>query len=139
VELWLAKADLTEARTEAEKFLAVTLATAERTWQALAWEINARVAMADFDMARAHDFIAKGLSAMEGFEVPLATWRVHGTAAELYARTGNTELAEYHRAFSRDTIMKLANSLPETDPLRRTFLSSPVIRNILGAATIHAA
>jgi hypothetical protein len=35
--------------------------------------------------------------------------------------------------------MKLANSLPAADPLRRTFLSAPVIRNILGAATIHAA
>jgi DNA-binding winged helix-turn-helix (wHTH) protein/tetratricopeptide (TPR) repeat protein len=138
-ELWLAQADLQKARAEAEKFLHVTLATAERTWQALAWEVNARVAMADLDVAGAHDFIAKGLSATEGFEVPLASWRVHGTAADLHARTGNSELAEYHRALSRDTIMKLANSLPATDPLRRTFLSAPAIRNILGGAIIAVA
>ncbi len=31
----------------------MTLATAERTWQALAWEVNARVAMADLAMAGA--------------------------------------------------------------------------------------
>jgi hypothetical protein len=138
-ELWLAKAELQQARAEAEQFLDVTLTTAERTWQALAWEMNARVAMAGFDMAKAKDFIAKGLSASEGFEVPLASWRVHGTAAELYARAGNSELAEYHRTLSRDTIMKLANSLPASDPLRKTFLSAPVIRNILDRATIPAA
>lgn len=138
-EVWLAKADFQKARAEAERFLDVTLATAERTWQALAWEINARVAMADRDMAGAHDFIAKGLSSMEGFEVPLAGWRVHGTAAELHSRTGNRKLAEHHRALSRDTIMKLANSLPAADPLRRAFLSAPAIRNILGGATTAVA
>ena len=49
-ELWLAKGDLKQARTEAERFLEVTLATAERTWQALAWDANARVAMAQLDL-----------------------------------------------------------------------------------------
>jgi tetratricopeptide (TPR) repeat protein len=71
-ELWLAKGDLKKARTEAESFLEVTLATAERTWQALAWEANARVAMAQRDFERAHECVAKALSTMEGFEVPLA-------------------------------------------------------------------
>jgi hypothetical protein len=35
--------------------------------------------------------------------------------------------------------MKLANSLPEEDPLRRTFLSAPVIRKILDGTTIAVA
>src|SRR5258705_12982527 len=48
-EVWLAKGDLTRARPEAERFLALTLATAERTWQPLAWEANPRVAMAEAD------------------------------------------------------------------------------------------
>jgi hypothetical protein len=30
--------------------------------------------------------MAKALVTMEGFEVPLAAWRVHATAAELYER-----------------------------------------------------
>jgi len=64
------------------------LATAEHTWQGLAWEMNARVAMAELDMTRAHDCVANGLSAMEGFEVPLAAWRVHATAFELYQNSG---------------------------------------------------
>ena len=44
--VWLAKGDVMQAGPEAERFLELTLATAERTWQALAWETSARVAMA---------------------------------------------------------------------------------------------
>jgi hypothetical protein len=131
-ELWLAKGDLIQARPQAESFLKIALATAEHTWQALAWEVNARVAMAELDLTRAQDCIAKGLSAMEGFEVPLAAWRVHATAFELYQNSGDRDLVESQLALSRDTVMKLANSLPTGQPLRQTFLSAPMIRKILG-------
>jgi hypothetical protein len=131
-ELWLAKGDLAQARPQAEKFLKIALTTAEHMWQALAWEVNARLAMAELDLTRAQDCIAKGLSAMEGFEVPLAAWRVHATAFELYRNSGDGEVAERHLALSRETILKLANSLPAEEPLRQIFLSAPMVRKILG-------
>jgi hypothetical protein len=110
-ELWLAKGDLTEARIEGERFLEVTLATAERTWQALAWETNARIAILDANLDRAGDCIAEALSTMQGFEVPQAAWRVHATAAEL-SRAGNKSVsADHHRELSRATILKLTDSL----------------------------
>jgi DNA-binding winged helix-turn-helix (wHTH) protein/tetratricopeptide (TPR) repeat protein len=131
-ELWLAKGDLAQARPQAEKLLRIALASAEHTWRALAWEVNARVSMAELDLTRAQDCIVKGLSAMEGFEVPLAAWRVHATAFELYQNSGDRDLAERHLALSRETVMKLANSLPTEEPLRRTYLAAPVVRKILG-------
>jgi tetratricopeptide (TPR) repeat protein len=131
-ELWLAKGDLVQARPQAERFLKIALGTAEHTWHALAWEANARVAMQELDLPRAQDCIAKGLAAMEGFEVPLASWRVHATAFELYQNSGDRDLAERHLALSREIVMKLANSLPTEEPLRQTYLSAPVIRKILG-------
>jgi hypothetical protein len=130
-ELWLAKRDLPRARPEAERFLELTRATAERTWQALAWDTNARVAAAERDFTRARTCIDQALSTMEGFEVPLAAWRVHGTAAELYARVGNNAAAEPHRASSRATILSLADSLPHDEPLRARFLSAPLVRGIV--------
>ncbi len=133
-ELSIAKRDLAAARTEAERFLSAALATAERTWQALAWEANARVAMALLDLDRARDCIANALSTMEGFEVPLAEWRVHATAAELYGASDNSESANHHREFSRATILKLADSLSAEEPLRKTFLSAPSVRMVLGNA-----
>jgi DNA-binding winged helix-turn-helix (wHTH) protein/tetratricopeptide (TPR) repeat protein len=130
-ELWLAKGDLTQARLQAERSLAIALASAEHMWQALAWQANARVAMAELDVPRARDSIAQALSAMEGFEVPLAAWRVHAAASELHS-SADRDLAARHLALSRETIMKLANSLPAEEPIRRTFLSAPMIRKILG-------
>ena len=97
----------------------------------MAWEANARIALAGLDLPRAQECIARGLSATEGFEVPLAAWRVHATAFELFQNSGDRELAQCHLALSRDTIMKLANSLPAEEPLRQKFLSAPAIRKIL--------
>jgi hypothetical protein len=133
-DLWLAQGDLAQARPQAERFLQVTMATAERTWQALAWEANTRVAMAEPNMERAHECIANALSTIEGFEVPLAYWRVHATAAALYAGTEKSAEVAHHRARSRATILRLANSLAADEPLRTTFLSAPAVANILGDA-----
>ena len=130
-ELWLAKGDLKQARTEAERFLEVALATAERTWQALAWEANALVAMAQRDLERAHECITKALSTMEGFKVPLAAWRVHATAAELYRGSEKSKEA-HHRELSRATILKLADSMPADEPLRKIFLSAQSVLKVLG-------
>jgi DNA-binding winged helix-turn-helix (wHTH) protein len=130
-EAWLSKGDLQQAGVEAEQFLKVTLATEERTFRALAFEVRARVAIAGRDLDRAQDFIGKALQSMEGYDVPLAHWKVHATAFDLYSRLRNLDLANNHRALSRATIMKLADSLPADEPLRRTFLSAPLVRKIL--------
>jgi DNA-binding winged helix-turn-helix (wHTH) protein len=131
-ELWLAKGDGVRARQEAERLLEISLATEERTWQGLAWEINARVALANRDQSRARDCIARGISTVQGFEVPLAAWQVHATAADVEEQSGNLESARLHRDASRATIMQLANSLPEQEPLRKIFLSAPAVTRALG-------
>jgi len=138
-EAWLVKGDQENARIEAAEFLRVALATGERTYRALAYEVNARLAMAEQNFDLANDCIAKALRKMEGHEVPLAHWRVHATAAELHRLLGSRKLAEQHRESSCATIMKLANSLPADEPLRKTFLSAPPIRTILDEVPIEKA
>ncbi|HEX4168282.1 MAG TPA: hypothetical protein VHZ55_22685 [Bryobacteraceae bacterium] len=130
-EFWLAKDDLPQARSHAERLLKRTQATPERTWQALAREANARVATAEHDLEKARDCITKALLRMEGCEVPLAAWRVHATGAELSDHMGNSGLAEYHCQLSRATILKLSNSLPAEERLRKAFLSAAPIRKVL--------
>jgi len=131
-DLWLVKGDLARAREEGEAFLAITGATAERTWQALAWESNARIALASLNLQRAQECITDGLSTIEGFEVPLAAWRVHSTAAELSTRRGQRAAASHHRERSRATVLALAGSLPAEDPIRARFLSTRSVSSILG-------
>src|SRR5271165_3925471 len=123
-EAWLCKGEAARARVEAEEFLKVTLTNGERTFRALAFDANARVAIAEGELPRAQDCITRAVQAMEGYEVPLAHWRVHATAAELHRRLGNRDSADSHRELSRATILKLANSLPSDVPLRKTFLLS---------------
>jgi DNA-binding winged helix-turn-helix (wHTH) protein len=130
-QLWLATGDRVRAQLEAERFLDMALATAERTWQGLAWEANARVALTNRDRARARDCIGKAVSTVQGFEVPLAAWQVHATAAHIDEESGNLESARSHRNVSRATILRLANSLPEQEPLRKIFLSAPAVARVL--------
>jgi len=130
-ELWLARGDVRQARMEAEKFLDVAMVTAERTYQGLAWEANARVAIDSQKWERAEECIANALSVIRDCEVPLAAWRVHGTAARLLDRACEEGLAENHREMSRSTIIKLANSLHADDTLRETFLLAPAVRGVL--------
>jgi DNA-binding winged helix-turn-helix (wHTH) protein/tetratricopeptide (TPR) repeat protein len=133
-ELWLAKGDLAQARPQAERFLAITMATAEHMWQALAWEANARIAIVEGSLDRAHECVVQALQTMEGFDVPLAAWRVHATSADVFRLRGDSALADRHCGLSRETILRLANSLAADDPLRNTFLSAPPIRKILYGA-----
>jgi DNA-binding winged helix-turn-helix (wHTH) protein/tetratricopeptide (TPR) repeat protein len=131
-ELSLATGNLAQARADAERFIEATLVTAERTWQALAWEANARVAQKLRDQNRAGDCIAKALLITSRYDVPLAAWRVHTTAADLFAASGNRELSEQHRQRSRETIFKLADSLPRDHLLRAAFLAAPAVSRALG-------
>jgi DNA-binding winged helix-turn-helix (wHTH) protein/tetratricopeptide (TPR) repeat protein len=131
-ELWLAKGDLVRARFHAQRFLDSTLATEERTWQGLAWEVNARLAAAERDHARARDCITRALSTMQGFEVPVAAWPVYATAADIDEQAGDMESAAVHRELSRATIRQLADSLPAEEPLRQIFLvAAPAVAKIL--------
>ena len=68
---------------------------------------------------------------MQGFEVPLATWKVHATAAHIEEESGNLESARLHRDLSRTTILQLANSMEQQEPLRKIFLSAPAVAGIL--------
>jgi tetratricopeptide (TPR) repeat protein len=132
-EAWLVRGDLVKAKSHAERYLVSALETAERTWQARAWESVARIALAEGDLPRARDRLLNALAAMNGVEVPLAEWRVHGTAAELEQLTRNTGAAERHRELSRAAILKIANSLGPSEPLRAIFLSAPPVAHILGS------
>ena len=75
--------------------------------------------------------IDNALSAMEGFEVPLAAWRVHASAAELETRRGNQRAACRHRSLGGATALALANSLVDHERLRATFLAAPEVRAIV--------
>jgi DNA-binding winged helix-turn-helix (wHTH) protein/tetratricopeptide (TPR) repeat protein len=137
--LWLSKGELERARDAGELMAGEAGATAERTWQALAWDVNARIALAGDDPQQARADIEHGLNAIEGVEAPVAAWQVHATAAEVLEALGQTGSAHAHRKSSRDTVLRLAASLDTYEASRRTFLTSDAVARVLDPATASRA
>ena len=130
--VWLASGNLRKAGLEAERFLQSALSTAEPNLQALAWELGARVAMAEKDWEGAEEKIEKGLAIVQEFEIPTTAWRVHATGSDMYRQTKNETAAEAHRVRAEAIVLALANSFGPDDPLRHAFLAAAPVRRILG-------
>ena len=123
-QLWIARADLDRASHHADEMLALSAHRPEATWRALALETRARIAIGQRDLARAHGCVGEALSTIGDLEVPLAAWRVHAAATELFELAGAEESAQHHRVLGRAALLKLGGSLPPGHSFRRRFLSS---------------
>ena len=127
--LWLSRGDVARAGETAEALLAGANATAERTWQALAWQTNARVALLSSDPQRAQTLIDNALAAIDGFDVPVAAWQVTRRPPTSRGACGDP-IAAQHLSASRNIILKLAESLGP----RRTLAATSVCRRARGRA-----
>ncbi|MDE1006737.1 MAG: AAA family ATPase [Paraburkholderia fungorum] len=113
------------ARAFGEAFLKLALATEDRTWQALAWEVVAREALARGDQVMALDHIASAFATVEGFETPLADWRLHRTAAAIHEARGDVEQADGQQCRFTSALQRLSDSLPSGNQIgRRLFTLS---------------
>ena len=124
VNLLLLTGARAEAAARADRFIRLAGETDERTWQALAFETWARVALGRGAAAEALEVIAKALAATQGFETPLADWRVHATATVAYKVIGNSQLASRHAHIAATTRRQLVESLPQRHRLRTLFETS---------------
>jgi hypothetical protein len=124
-----------KARGEADAFLEAALSVADPNLQALAWEVNARVARAEREGRKARECINHALAATEHCESPLTGWVVHRTAWDICIDEGDRERAAQHRALSKKLILGVADSFDREEPLRECFLRNPQIRRVLEEAT----
>ena len=130
-EAWLLSGSLDKASIEADGFLNAALETADPHLHSLAWEMQARIAIAKEDWSRAEECIRKALEIFRRFEVPVAAWQVHATAWRLYQCKHQCAEAESHRKQAQAYIFKIADSFPKGEPLRESFLSAAPITRIL--------
>jgi DNA-binding winged helix-turn-helix (wHTH) protein/tetratricopeptide (TPR) repeat protein len=129
----LESGDMAKARREAELFLESALSTPNPYLRALAWEVNSRIAIAEQDWKGAQNHVKQALAVLAQFEIPLAAWRVHATAWDLYLHAKDNEVAETHRASAEAHIFTIANSFAPDEPLRQSFLTAAPVRRILSA------
>jgi hypothetical protein len=130
VEAYLSQRDLSQARQQADSTLEASLQTAERAWQARAWDASARVALHEGDVPRAAKDIQNALDIMQGQTLPLAAWRVHKTAAQLSRINGDTQSYASHLTAARQIVRALTQSLDSRPALKEIFQSSPEISEL---------
>jgi tetratricopeptide (TPR) repeat protein len=129
---WLLSGNIVNARTAADGFLKSALSTSDPHLQALGWELQARVAIAESDLQSARESIQQALAIVDKSEMLVAAWQVYGTAWQLYQRVKEHKTAETYRERAETCILKIANSFGPDEPLRATFLAATSIRRILG-------
>jgi tetratricopeptide (TPR) repeat protein len=137
--VWLASGHLLNARTEANRFLESALSTADPNLQALAWDLEARVAIAERDWAVGERDIEKALAILDRFQIPTVAWRIHATAREMYRLLKKNKEAETHGERAVECILALANSFAPDEPLRESFLAAVPVSRILRERAVNKA
>jgi DNA-binding winged helix-turn-helix (wHTH) protein/tetratricopeptide (TPR) repeat protein len=129
--VWLAAGDLGRARPAADRFLESARQTSEPNLQALGWDVQARVAMAEKDRKGAEEAIERGLAVVKRFPIPMAAWRLYATRAELHRRAKKEKAAEADRRRTETILLSLADSFESDEPLRRSFLAAGPVQRIV--------
>src|SRR5215471_3073142 len=96
------------AKHEVERFLKSALSTSNPYLEALAWAIQAKVAMIQGEWAAMKEHLFKALDIVNRFEVPLAAWRVHGVASEFYVQAKEPASAEQHHENAASIVLAMA-------------------------------
>jgi predicted ATPase len=117
-----AAGDDRRAEAELERLMQSIAASPERMWHLRALEFAARFAMAKGDRRAATQNMDRALAMQAGYDLPLASWRIHATAAALFRWLGKTTAARRHEARHNDIVQRLAASFDAGDPLRESFL-----------------
>src|SRR5467141_441643 len=128
---WLLSGNIVNARTAADGFLKSALSTSDPYLQALAWDLKARVAMAESDLQGARESIQRALAIVDSSEIQGAAWQIFATASQVCRHAKELKTAETNRERAETCILKIANSFAPDEPLRTTFLTAAPVRRIL--------
>jgi tetratricopeptide (TPR) repeat protein len=127
--------DLLGIRAAADGHLESALSTSDPEMRALAWEIKARVALAENDLECARQSIGEALTIVDKFENLFAAWQTLGTAWQVYERANEAKKAKMYRDRAASCILRIANTFAPEESLRATFLAAAPIRRILSDKT----
>jgi tetratricopeptide (TPR) repeat protein len=128
---WLLSGNIVNARSAANGLLKSALATSDPYLQALAWDLQARVAIAGSDFQSARKSIQQALEIVDRFEILFAAWQAFATASQVHRQAKELETAETYRDRAESCILQIVNSFEPDEPLRATFLNADPVRRIL--------
>jgi len=136
---WLLSGNIVNARTAADGFLQSALSTSDPYLQALAWGLQARVAMAESDLPGARESIQRALAIVDSSEIQGGAWQTFATASEVYRYSKQLKTAETYRDRAESCILQIVDSFEPDEPLRATFLTADPVRRILCEKVVNKA
>ena len=136
---WLLSGNAVNARTAADGFLKSALSTSDPHLQALGWELQARVELAECDLQGARESIQKALAIIDRFEILFAAWQIFATASQVYKYAKEVKTAAEYRDRAESCILQIADSFEPDEPLRATFLAATPVRQILSERVVNKA
>ncbi len=136
VNVALMSDDLEEARRRSSRLIELTGRTAEHTWQSIAWETKARVLLSEGALVEAASCLDRARQIVDGFEAPLAEWRILSTAAAIHSRLGEHDLAAQLSESRRLIRQRLLDSLPQQHWLRASLVRNSPMEPLLNAEVV---
>jgi len=128
---WLLSGDIGNARAAADGYLKSALSTSDPYTQALGWDLQARVAMAENNLHGERESIQRALAIIDSSEIQGAAWQIFATASEVFRHAKKLRTAETYRDRAESCILQIADSFEPGESLRATFLTADPVRRIL--------
>jgi len=129
-QYWLARRQFGRAREQMQELCRLAATSGERTYLALGRQELAEAALAQRDLPAAERELSDALYAVDGYEVPLAEWRVCATAARTELARGRRVKADAYWTRSAAVLDRLAASLKDDADLHRSFLAQPAVQTV---------
>lgn len=107
--------DLGQARMRAIQLENYALPAPDRTHLSIAYALHARISLAEGDLSTARNHIEKAIDTIKDRRLPLAAWRVHAAAVDVYSKCGDDQQALNHRAHGRHVLLELASQFDDDD------------------------
>src|SRR5712664_857177 len=134
---WLLSGNIVNARTAADGFLKSALSTSDPYLQALAWDLKARVAMAESDLQGARESIQRALAIVDSSEIQGAAWQIFATASRVCRHAKELKTADTYRDRAESCILQIVDSFEPDESLRATFLAAAPVRRVLGETPVN--
>lgn len=115
--------DFTQARRWARQLHDYVASAPDLNHLAKAHELLARISFGLGDSGEALPHLSRALEIVDDADFPIASWRVYGTAAEIFAKYGDVDRAATYRLRFVETVRRLAQNFEPEDRLHKSLLA----------------
>ncbi|HET6893362.1 MAG TPA: alpha/beta fold hydrolase [Pyrinomonadaceae bacterium] len=131
-EYWLAQKDAVRCEEYARELLRVARLYDDRKYEAVAHKLLGEIAIMRDQPEEAESEFNAAIAVLENYPAVLVGWKIHAALGRLRRERGEVELARQGFAAAAGIINQIAVNVTDEE-LRKTFLTSPAVTEVLAA------